>query len=405
MKLLPAALLLFLLSATPTLSKRGGGGGGGSSDSDSDSGDSSSDGGSSDSGGSSGPTVDDCNKALQEQYTYISSPSLGSHYNGTLRVRHTITAYETTSTNPDAVCAPAQLGTKVYSYPDAYLFVGPPNNANDTNPVFWQLTAYIPFTAYSGFGIARGARREIVNLVSQAYTDSRYSFVNGTLDKRESEMRVCWAVDMTRRQDSQGNLTWDLTTNFVRVSEYFGAQSSEMYPDRTSNWMTISDICTNGFETTKYADDVKVPQYNSNAIGAAFIETGANATITNVGGQKVKFKMDNGRIDQGIFGVQKAGNENCEGGQGSQYSDLEAFKPYGSDWGDWNLNLTVDFSLEFEGTLWEEKSSEFNPNATNATTGKAFPRWDSGAGRRGSSMGGEWFLGGVLLAAVVWVMD
>jgi hypothetical protein len=317
-------------------------------------------------------------------------------------VRHTIRATETTSTNSDALCSPEKLGTKVYSYPEAYLYVGPKINENDTNDYFWNLEAYSPFQSWSGYGTAHGAKREIVNLRNQAYTDSRATYTGGVIQKADSQMRVCWDVDMKERTGSGNTTTWDMETKFVKVSEYSGASAEDMYPDRTSNWMTISDLCNNGFETALYPDDVKIPTFNGQLIGSAFMESGANATITNVGSPTVTFKMDNGLIDQGIFGAADW-DAACDRFGGTQYSDLVAFEPYSTaDYGRWHLNLTVEFSLEFEGTLWVEESGTFVPNMTSATTGRVTPVWNAGIGGRGNlSQALEWIFAGAL-AVVLW---
>jgi hypothetical protein len=134
------------------------------------------------------------------------------------------------------------MGTKTYTYPGAQLHVGPALG-NDTNAVYWALRAFIPIckNLYE-YEPDQSAKREIVHIQSAAYGYSLKDF------NWASKPTECWDVNVAKDPaDSSFHLTshYNKTTKFDTSSSY-GLPS---FPNTTSNWITLADICMHGFDT------------------------------------------------------------------------------------------------------------------------------------------------------------
>jgi hypothetical protein len=380
------SLILFLSLPLLTIARRGGGSGSSDDDSSSDS--------SSGSSSSSSPDASEerekCRQMRLAQQEYVYS-HVGSYYNGSLTVTHSIQD-DRDDDEFSGLCKPSNLGTKTYTFTDAVLHIGPPldsNNSNNDAIVYWELRAFIPYENGRYSYRARWGpepKREIVRLQSAAYD------YNGVNLREVDAPTECWDTEVTRSAGAGAG--YNISAQYTQMTRLrFGGLNLDIGPsspakpaESTSNWITLVDICTNGFdpEGQFYGDDytiINITEWSGKDAGMVFLQPGRGgaaaptALISGVGTNEAKFSITNGSLQRAFFGATSY-LDNCFG-TGAEYSPYYFYQRYISPEKEgrysalnrFDLNLTATFELSFEGRLQEERSWGFD-------SGGDIPQWD-----------------------------
>lgn len=412
---------ILLLTLSPRCLARGGGGGGGSSGGSSgDSGDSSggsSNGGSSassgggnddddddgsDSGSSSGGgyapytppcTTCDC-RQIDKRVRLYELPA--SYYNGTITVRHQVTANSArdNAANADSGSGcPARDSTeRTYDYP-ALFTIGSNLNASDTNPIFWNLRGFpIP----DRYGSTPNQIDVIFDWIHIRSADIATAF-SESADVSSSYPRktqTYWSTKVSGSGPSSWTANASYTVQPQQESPHLvSAPTSPVSVLRSSNYITLSDVCD--YHQQIYWSDgtpgpqSPIPQDTTDDVTTPtlFLDIGAEAGIQGIGSNMLNFTM-NGGVNRQVVSV--GSDYSCQGTsntayyttlQPMQYWEEDRSSP--ADQNMWNLSATV--TLEFSGALVEENSTKILDNSTDV------PIWDvqSKASKTASTFGGR----------------
>ncbi|KAI9797481.1 MAG: hypothetical protein M1825_005989 [Sarcosagium campestre] len=374
----PFILPLLLACIVPAHCK-GGRGGGSSSSGDSSSGSDSSS-SNSDSGGSDSSSYLDCTAAITEQQDDVYSAS-GSYYNGTVRVSHRV------KDSPTKGCSNSDRSPKSYEY-DAVVLVGPPQNQTDPNDVYWALRAFRPkgsprtrscsdYTPFNPCYDPTKALDEFIRIQSTEDVPISLTFSEKFEVLWNSELTPDKVVTEPEGEDGDNLVTsWNLTSTYDNKApfSYSSVYSSDDNTTRTSGFVTLSDVCINGYDFNRLSssslsayppispfDDPDKPNPDTTA-GNVFLETGTSISMTGIGSNSLTLTLTNGSVERGV--VRALGDPTgCDDYSPSDATrnlvELDSDPSSTINSGNSLLNITVDFELNFRGSLVTNASAYF----------------------------------------------
>ena len=367
-------------------SNSGGGGGysGGGSSGGSSSGDGSDSGGdgSSGSGGSYVPYTPPCTscacRQVSKRQQIYELPA--SYYNGTITVRHNVTMNPArdyaANASTGSGCPTRDSTAHTYYYP-ALFTIGSNLNTSDTNPVYWNLRGFPIPDKYGTTPNQIDVIFEWIHVRSADFVTafSEYADVSSSFP---SKTHTYWQTNVS----SSGPSSWTANASYTDQPQVeqgnpssSSVSSSSSYIKRSSNYITLSDVCdyrqqidgTDG----KPGPQSRIPQdnYEDVTIPTIYFNLGAKAGIEGIGSDSLRFVMS-GDVTQQVVGV--GSDYSCEGSNNIPY--YQTLQPmqyfYASQAGQslWNLSATV--SLDFQGSLVHENSTNILANSTD------LPVWD-----------------------------
>ncbi|KAI9794713.1 MAG: hypothetical protein M1833_007370 [Piccolia ochrophora] len=383
MRLIPSLYLLYWLLFLPAQCKRGGSIGGGSSSDDDSSSSGGDSGGSSDSSSSSGGSSSSenrCtgNRGRQQEDIYSR---IGSYYNGTLRVSHRV------EQSPTPACINNNTSPKWYEY-NAVLYVGPKHESRDPNQVFWSLRAFRPKNSEPMRNClfkCNDPEKALHELIRIQSTDSGFRNESWTVAWNSKLSPTNITAEPTGEDENNFVNGWNLTASYVEKSPLMSGLT--LRPDsvegeqtiRTSNFVTLSEICTAGYTFDPIQDyqtsptspfDVGLMDF-SVTTGNLYFDLGANISMSGIGSDSLTFALLGGRITEGI--LRAIGVSSCKDySPQDPYRNLYGFRKPGSTASGPGelLNISAEFDLDFEGKLTEEKSDYLVDS-----TEKGGPHW------------------------------
>lgn len=377
---------VFLVWSPRCLAKKGGGGGdysgggysggGGSYDDDGDDSDGSSSG--------SGyvpyePLCTTCECKERDQRVKIYSLP-GSYYNGTVTINHVVS---TNSARDAAAIAQSQTGCpsddaspKTYSYP-ALFTVGSNLNSSDVSPIFWNLRAFNPPGQYTGEDSHIFA--EWIHVRSSDFA-SEYWSTGDMSSQWPEETHTYWDTKVV----SNGPSDWTANATYTAQPQE-ESSSAASFPNphfvvRSSNYITLADVCA--YDQELYFTDGKSPEMSPippnnndifNTIPTIFFDLGAQASLENIGSDSLKFTLKGSVRRQVVSTGQSLYACPSDTGSMAYYRTLQPLQWQEADASTdeenmWNISASV--TLNFQGTLVTENSTEILPNSTS------LPVWD-----------------------------
>ena len=365
------------------LAKKGGGGGDYSGDDDGD-GDDGGDGGGSSSDSGDVPyepvcTTCECKERDQRVIIY-SLP--GSYYNGTVTINHVVSA---NSARDAAAFAQSRTGCpsddaspKTYSYP-ALFTVGSNLNSSDVSPIFWNLRAFKPAGQYE---YPKGNSHIFTEWIHVRSSDfaSEYWSTGDISSSWPEETHTYWDTNVVSNGPSDWTANATYTAQPQEETSDAVSVSNPHFIVRSSNYITLADVCA--FNQELYFSDGTSPETSpippdsddiSNTIPTIFFDLGAQASLQNIGGASLQFTLQ-ASVHRQVVGTGHSLSD-CPGASGASpyYQTLEALQ-----WREaakvmdkenlWNLSASV--TLNFDGALVTENSTDILPNST------ALPVWD-----------------------------
>ena len=391
---------VFLVWAPRCLAKKGGGGGDYSGGGYSGGGGSYDDGGDDDSDGSSSggsgyvpyePACTTCECKERDQRVKIYSLP-GSYYNGTVTVNHVVSA---NSARDAAAIAQSQTGCpgddaspKTYSYP-ALFTVGSNLNSSDTSPIFWNLRAFNPPGQYTGDDTHIFA--EWIHIRSSDFASDHWS--TGDISSSwPEETHTYWTTNVS---NGASDNTWSATATYTAQpqEESFTAASfpNPHFVVRSSNYITLTDVCA--YDQELYYSDGTSPDMSPlplgnnrifNTVPTLFFDLGASASLQDIGSSKLKYTLSGSVQRQVVSTGQNVYACPADTGSMAYYRTLQPLQWQEADASTdqedmWNVSASV--TLDFEGVLVKENSTEILPNSTS------LPVWEQESKITGSVTG------------------
>ncbi|SPO06739.1 uncharacterized protein DNG_09433 [Cephalotrichum gorgonifer] len=322
-------LVLVLLLLHLAIAQRRGGSHSGGSDSD-DGDDDGDNGGSGDDDGSGGGSSGGGDSALPSspcdwgaRHKAFGLP--GIYYNGTLTIRHHITAntawdkeVRDSPAPPDEFtnCQNDDRSAKTYDYP-AILLVAPTGNDSDTNPFHWQLRAFQPANQVRGdngvdfldfeqrWVYIRSSDFVATNGTVSDYSE-RWPVRNKWRDADATQLnqvtRVYWPTKITSEDGGVYSSSAEYSHEPPSVNKADYNLPVRSYGKHTSQYVTLSDVCSFHQETEGiFGDAAALPRSEittgdtniATTTPTLWLATGATAEMAGIGGNSVQMTLNN----------------------------------------------------------------------------------------------------------------
>lgn len=381
----PTRFLLFLLLHLAIAQRRGGGGGGGGEDVDGDDDFDWDDNGGGGSGGGGGTTGGAPTPPCDWDSRHAAFGLPGLYYNGTLTIRHHITANTAWSEEIENEpkfsfinCQNDDRSVKTYSYP-AHLLIAPTYNDSDTNPFHWQLRAYDPrYWNYLNGNIRDFEQRWVYIRSSDFATNETmgdYSeawpifnpYRHSDATQLNRGTRVYWQTNVT----SEGGGIYASSAEYSQAPPVIDRDDFELPPSRflgrhSSQYVTLSDVCvwnqvtedSHGNTDTLRRSEISVVEHGIGTTSPTlWLTTGAAAAISGIGSYSAKMSLNNSLektvpLSGGRIGGCGETDHFELSHFGPIYSEDEEESAFPRPW-----NLTLNIALSFEGSIIEENST------------------------------------------------